>query len=276
MSPSTPVAAPTWPPVGPTGIAPGAADLAERVRQLSATASIEYWKLGTEEEGLDFSEIAFVAETLSDGLPVFVKIGGPCARADMRQAAGVGARGLLAPMIESAFALRRFVEGSEDVLGAAAFAPGPGYVRRGINLETGTAYAVLDALLAEPAAARLDFFNVGRSDLASSLGVRVESAHMTDVVRDIGRRVRATGRPIFVGGAVTSATLAPLFAVQAIDGFQTRFLAFRCEGVRHVDETVRLALEVEVALLHVLAERFPARADEHLRRAHVVAGRLAV
>jgi hypothetical protein len=239
--------------------------------QLAATeqaAHIEYFKMGTEEEGLDFGEIFFVREILPTGTNIVVKIGGPCARADIRQAREVGACGLVAPMVESTYGLFRYVEAVEQIFGAGR------PLRIGINLETVTAWRKLPDLLATPAAKRLTFMNIGRSDLAASLGHRVTDEATHDAVCDIVRQVLAFGLPVMVGGNVTVGSLRPLVERVQLTGFQTRCLAFALNADTDLDEVVHHALRLEIALMRVLAARFPDRAAEHLGRLHVATARL--
>jgi len=242
----------------------------ESLSQVRKSSDLHYFKLGTEEEGLDFNEIEFIREALPRDVAIYVKIGGPCARGDLRQAASVGAAGIVAPMVESVYALWHFIEAATK-----AFAQAPGRVQLGINIETKTAVAVLPDMLAHAAAKRLDFTNIGRSDLAGSLGCQVDQPSMHDVVCAVVEQVHAAGIPIQVGGQVTLRTLAPILARTRIDGFHTRFLGFGPPDPATLPAEVDGALGLEMALLRLLAARFPARAAEHLARAHVTATRRA-
>ena len=227
---------------------------------------IAYFKLGTEEEGLGFDEIAFIREVAPTSIDVVVKIGGPCARNDMRQARLLGAAGLVGPMIESAYALRHFVEAAHEEF--------PGAVHLGINLETSTAVGALDEFLASKASRELTFINIGRSDLSASYGWAVGDAAMHEVVCDVAARVRAAGIPIHIGGKVTVATIAPVMARVGLDGYHTRFLAFGPPAEAPPDTVVPLALRLEIALLQLLASRFEDRAEAHLSRARITAARI--
>ena len=241
-------------------------DFDEAVGRVQAHTPIAYFKLGTEEEGLGFDEIAFIREVAPASVDVVVKIGGPCARNDMRQASRLGAAGLVGPMIESAYALRHFVEAAHEEFPAAR--------HLGINLETISAVRALDDFLALPAVRSLTFINIGRSDLAGSLGLAVGDAAMHEVVCDVAARVRAAGIPIHVGGKVTVGTLGPVMKRVGLDGYHTRFLAFGAPEVAPPQTVVPLALRLEIALLRLLAGRFEERAEAHLERARITASRL--
>lgn len=233
--------------------------------------TIEYLKLGTEDEALDFDEIRYLREVSPRDVGIAVKIGGPCACADIRQAGFVGAMGLVAPMVESPYALRSYIKSTELVLGEEA----AGRMLRGFNLETISAYERLGDLLAEPAAKKLSFVNVGRSDLSASFGTVVADPKIRDVTVDIARRVSAAGLPIHVGGKVTRETLGPVLERIDLDGVHTRFMSFSTPTLDAIETTVRTVLEFEIELLRLLGTRFAHRAGEHLARAEETARRLA-
>lgn len=251
----------------PNAVAAAAAHLSDALVSLCRDTSLQYLKLGTEEESLDFLEIEAIIKLQPKGVFSVAKIGGPCARGDIRQAQRLGVQGIVGPMVESVYALQRFVAAVD-----AYFGPDES-IRRGINIETYQAFEVLPELLADPSAKRLSFINIGRSDLAGSMNASVGDPEVRDVVCSIVEQVRAAGIPVYIGGRVTSATLQPVLDRVSIDGFHTRFLAFK-GPVENVDSVVVRALETEILLLQYLAALFPHRADEHLSRVQETARRL--
>lgn len=238
-------------------------DRIEAARALGLAA----FKLGTEEEGLATDEVRWLAARIPAGIGCMVKIGGPCARADLRLAGEVGATAVVAPMIESPFAMRRFLEAADEDLG-----PGGEQVARAFNLETGQALAQLDAILDVAGPGRLGFVNIGRSDLGASLGYQVGDAALHDIVADAILRLQARGLPVHVGGKVTRATLQPLLAKAPFPMFHTRFLAFDI-GPR-VGEAIDAALHIELGLLDALASQFARNAQDHRARADEIRRRL--
>ncbi len=252
---------------------PNAADtaavhLSEALVALHRDTSLQYLKLGTEEESLDFMEIEAIVKLQPEGVFSVAKIGGPCARGDIRQAQRLGVQGIVGPMIESVYALQRFVAAVD------AYFDSDEQIRRGINIETHKAYEALPELLADPASKRLSFINIGRSDLAGSMKAKVDDPEVRDVVCSIVEQVRAAKIPVYIGGRVTSATLQPVLERVSIDGFHTRFLAFRAPII-DVDSVVRRALETEILLLQYLSALFPHRAEEHLARVRETTRRLS-
>ena len=255
-------------------VSPPPPDLSARLARLLAALrdrqGLVYLKLGTEAEALDFDEIAAlsaIAAGLGPSVPVVGKIGGPEARNDLLQFHLRGAAGFVAPMVESPYALRIFVDA------VAAVVPAHPKPLLGINIETALAVDQLDLMLQEPAAASLDFVNVGRSDLAASMGApAVDHPDVTDATVRVIERVQAAGLGGHVGGCATPATLAPVLARVRPDGFHTRFLAF--DNAEH--DTVVEALRAEIALLELLAARDPARSALHTARIATTRKRMPV
>lgn len=237
---------------------------------LARRAGLAAVKLGTEEEALGNDEILWLRQVLPADLDVILKIGGPCARADLRLAADIGAQAVIAPMVESVFALRRFVEAADIELGPRAASTAYAF-----NLETTQAVAHLDAMLDSPWAKRLAFVNIGRTDLAASLGWTVGDPRLDEVVASCIARLHAKGLEVHVGGRVTQATLLPLLHLQAFEGFHTRMLAFAIRDHAQAAQAIDQGLALERMLLDRLADRFPGRAHVHRDRAVEVLRRLA-
>ncbi len=238
-------------------------DRIEAARALGLAA----FKLGTEEEGLATEEVRWLAAGIPAGIGCIVKIGGPCARADLRLAGEVGATAVVAPMVESPFAMRRFLEAADEDLGS-----GGAQVARAFNLETAQALAQLDAILDVAGPGRLGFVNIGRSDLGASLGYQVGDAALHEIVAKAILHLQARGLPVHVGGKVTRATLKPLLAKAPFPMFHTRFLAFDI-GPR-VGEAIDAALHIELGLLDALAGQSARYAPDHRARADEIRRRL--
>jgi hypothetical protein len=247
------------------------ADFEGRLARLRERHPLKYFKLGTEVEALSFEEIDFTRDALPADVGIYVKIGGPGAANDIRVLGGIGVQGLIAPMIESPYGLLNFVQAVD-----AALEPRQAEaIVKGINLETVTCYRQFEAIAAQPSFARLGFCNIGRSDLAASMDRKVSDPEVLQAVADLVHACRQRRMGIHVGGQVTGPTLEPVLAAERPDGFHTRFLAFACTGtLAEVAATVAAALDLEIAYLALLAERFPSAAKLHLHRRQVTGERL--
>jgi hypothetical protein len=142
------------------------------------------------------SEAAFAAR---NALPFLVKIGGCEAKSDMRFLTMIGVRSIVAPMIESAFAMRKYQE----------MLPDGAFDHVGVTIETIDAVRRIDEILG--AGVKLTEVTVGRSDLTASYGGRsVDCEETVAMVKTVARAARLRGLPTTMGGSVNSETIALL------------------------------------------------------------------
>ena len=90
--------------------------LRERLLQLKEKSALIAFKTGTEVEDMGFDEIAFLRELSKKILPLHVKIGGAEARNDIRELSSLEVDCLIAPMIESPYALKNYIQTLKDIL----------------------------------------------------------------------------------------------------------------------------------------------------------------
>lgn len=149
-----------------------------------------------EAEGLSRNQAAAeAAYAASNGLPYLVKIGGCEAKSDMRFLAQIGVRRIVAPMIESAFAMSKYM----DMLDVGAFD------HIGVTIETIDAVERIEALL--DAGKHLTEVTVGRSDLTASFGgAGVDSDETVRMVKTVAAAAKRRGLKFTMGGSVSAGT----------------------------------------------------------------------
>ena len=124
-------------------------------------------KQSFEDEGVLFDDVVKMKRMCdSIGAYVSVKIGGCEAISDINNCLLLDVNGIVAPMVESEFALQKFVEAiisnvDSDIRENMNFY---------INVESKTAYENLDKILSSPSSKLLTGVVVGRSDLTKSFG----------------------------------------------------------------------------------------------------------
>src|SRR5579872_4245370 len=130
-----------------------------------------------EAEGLSRDSVAAEAAFAArKGLPYLVKIGGCEAKSDMRFLLKQGIRSIVAPMIESAFAMSKY----------QAMLPDGGFDHIGATIETVDAVQRIEAIL--DAGEKLTEVTVGRSDLTASYGGSgVDSRETVSMVKTVAR-----------------------------------------------------------------------------------------
>ena len=169
--------------------------LREELEWLRDKYSIVGVKGGTEIEAMTFDDI-YTMRSVSDGiLPMTVKIGGAEARNDIDYMMSIGVDTILAPMIESPYALRNFVRTMETM-------DKDHTCRMAVNIETIFAYNNLTAIFAMSEFEHVHSVTVGRTDLSGSLGMNVDSDRVTEITADIIRRAKQYDKMTSVGGKI--------------------------------------------------------------------------
>jgi hypothetical protein len=162
------------------------------------------------------------------GLGVALKIGGCEAVRDLLEAKQFGARYIIAPMIESPYALKKFIEAKNHVYSADEQLDTEFF----FNLETIGGYRERDRLVADAASDdEVQGVVFGRVDFTGSLGASRDSINdgtVTDYILDVARLCRQHGRALVVGGGVSRDSLAALRTLKAehLTRFETRKVVF--------------------------------------------------
>lgn len=137
-----------------------------------------------ESEGAQLGELMRLKEiTMAVGVDMVVKIGGCEAITDMHQARCLGASHIVAPMIESAFAAKKFLNAIKTV-----FRNNEDRINFLINVETINGAKNFGEICTIENADSLSGLDIGRVDLASSMGLSAEGcndAKVLDVCRDM-------------------------------------------------------------------------------------------
>lgn len=202
-------------------------------------------KVSTEDAGMGYGEIRTVHRLFHDILPIQAKIGGPEARQDMRTVVDVGCRAVVAPMIESAYSLQKFIESLREELGEKLY----GFVGKQINIETETACRNLDKIFALPEISELDQITVGRTDLCRSLGKDPNHPEVMRRVSEVVFAAKERGIQVSIGGRVTPKDAVRLMEVCAPTRLNTRDVGFDPEACGDLEDAVRRILDFELVVL---------------------------
>ena len=178
-----------------------------------------------ESEGARLNELMRLKDIASScGVGIVLKIGGPEAVRDIHDARLIGVSGIVAPMVESPYALQKFLEAiakyvPEEERDDLAFA---------VNVETYQTYQNLDSMLAVPGVLQLKRMTVGRVDLCGSLGLNrneINSDKIFELTKSICEKTRSAGLSPTVGGGISPEAipfLKRLLDEKLIDRFETR------------------------------------------------------
>lgn len=205
--------------------------------------------------------------THAAGLKVALKIGGCEAVSDLLASRLYGVDHIIAPMIETPYALSKYIEAKRKTHGDEAEG-----VRFLFNLETETALRNLDAML-PLARADLDGIVFGRVDFTLSRGLprgAINDRQITDAVLTAARACAAADLELVVGGSVAAAAAPALREIRQVrlDRFETRKIVFdgAVAELPGFEAAVANAVAFELAWLENKRAYYSAIADEDLAR----------
>ena len=247
-------------------------DLRGELEELQRSWGLVAIKTGTEVEDMGFEEIAYLRSITRGLLPLYVKIGGPEARNDMRELVRIGVDGLIAPMIESVYALRKFIQTLEEVLPREVYSQ----IRKGINLETIEGFAQMNSILSAREAGELDQITAARTDLSGSMELSPDDERVLEICSVICARAREQDLSTSVGGAIHPAVAGRIIQLVNPDTMNTRHMVMNCRSAVAAREPalmVRRQLTFEALLYDRLAVISPMRSSAYLERAEVIRSR---
>jgi hypothetical protein len=200
-----------------------------------------------------------------------IKIGGCEAKRDIVDCIDIGCDTIVAPMIESQFALKKFLNSLNQY----------GYNReKGFNLETINAYRCLDELSYE--FNKLDFVTVGRVDFVGSLNKDrnfVNTDEMYDIVENIFIKARENNTKCYLGGAISIESrdfIGKLLHNNLLDKFETRYIIFDCHKINFekFDELLYLANVFELEWLKYVNKKYSLLANKDIQRIQMIEDRI--
>lgn len=185
-----------------------------------------------EAEGTRMDEAMRLKEVVSRaGLDLTIKVGGCEALKDMYDAKTIGVTRIVGPMIETPYAMSKFVHCAQTV-----FPKDQGYnVDFLINVETITAVEKLDEMLAHPASKQIKGIVLGRTDMTGSLGMTkddINSERIFKIAEEVLSKCHARGMECVIGGGVSGDSL-PFFRrlpAGSLHKYETRKVLFQCPG----------------------------------------------
>jgi hypothetical protein len=184
-------------------------------------------------------------------LKVALKIGGCEAIRDLIEARNFGVDYIIAPMIETPYALTKYVAAKDKIYPADE----QGDVSFLFNVETRTGFENLAGMSVEAEKGNTGFV-FGRVDFAGSLGKGreiVNADETMDCVEKVAEEAAARNLELVVGGGVNPDSIAPLRRIRKIrlDRFETRKVIFdgACLEGGDVEKGMEHAIDFELLWL---------------------------
>ncbi|TGX50466.1 aldolase [Sphingomonas gei] len=257
-------------------------DMLKKGRDLYGVVAV---KAEFEAEGTRPDEFLRLLElTRRADLKVALKIGGCEAMSDLLASKLYGVDHVIAPMIETPYALTKFAEARAKTYGA-----NPQGTQFLFNVETEATLRNLDAML-PIAKAELDGIVFGRVDFTLSRGLSRKSINdrqITDAVLRVAQACATNDLTLVVGGSVAVEAGPALREIRSVrlDRFETRKVIFDGSAAESklFEAGIANAVAFELAWLENKRDYYRAIADEDLARIRMIqersgsapAGRLA-
>lgn len=235
-------------------------------------------KTSFEDEGALFNETVRLKEICNQAkTKITLKIGGPEAIRDIKDSTAIGVKGLVGPMVESPFGLKKFVQATkahipEDVLSS---------LQLYVNLETITAMSCADQIMNTVEAESLCGVTVGRVDLVSSMDKDrsfVNSDEVYAMVKKVFVKVKEKGLKACLGGAVSTDSytfLKKLNSDGLLDKFETRYAMFDPSiTLKHLSRALAKAQLFEYEWLKTKHEHYLSYANQDIKRIQMIQDRI--
>ena len=227
----------------------------DRGRQEFGVVSV---KAEFEAEGTRIEELLRLVDiTRSAQLPLTVKIGGCEAIRDLLESKQIGVRYVVAPMVETSYAVSKFISAKEIVYSKDE-QKDTDFL---FNLETKTGFdnriALFEEISANPG---VDGVVFGRVDFVGSLGWprnKINSQETTDFVLEISKLCKIYDKQLVIGGGVSIESIEAIRQIHNIklNRFETRKVIFDADKALDSDIELGLLNAVHFELLWLVNKR---------------------
>lgn len=229
-------------------------------------------KLSFEDEGALLNEMITMRYITSKlNIDLTIKIGGSEAKRDINDCIDLNCDKIVAPMIESDFALYKYIETIKN----------SNYNGKiGFNLETIQAYNNLNNMVKY--FDDINFITVGRSDLSCSLGKDknyVDNEEIYNIVKNVFIECKKYNKNCYMGGNLTINSkdfIIKLKNENLIDKFESRYIIFNIKefNIDMFDEIIKLATKFEIEWLKYIRNRYLYNADKNINRIKIMEERI--
>lgn len=236
------------------------------LRELKNEHGVIGVKAEFEAEGARKDELIMLRDLIESvgDLKFIVKIGGCEAVHDLDQCKLLNATGVMAPMIETPFAMQKFKKAFTKVYGEQS------EVERIINAETKTCLSFFDEILRQ-GEEFLTGVTVGRSDLSASMGItrnNIESESIFEATREFSMKAKAKGLVTNFGGNIGVDSVPFIVKMYPyIDRFETRkVVLLKNDNPEFLRNAIRQALSFELLYLKFKSDYYTRMAKEDIER----------
>lgn len=223
------------------------------------------------DELVKLNEIVFRAD-----LDIYIKIGGCEAVRDLEQCRILGAKGVMAPMIETPFAMKKFIGAIKRVYTKEEMEQ-MYYI---FNAETVTGYNNLDEILKVDGIDLIHSIAVGRVDFTASLGYGrdyINSEKIMKYTRIMLEKARKHSIMAGMGGGISPEAIPVIKQLgDVLEKFETRKVVFGYTEDLDIKKGLELAMEFEILYLKNKATLYEKMALDDVERIKMMEKRLEI
>ncbi len=206
------------------------------------------------------------------GLELCVKIGGCEAKTDIAFCKSIGVDKIVAPMIESKFALTKFIESVVNIDNIKFY----------INIESHQAQSIIEDILDSPSSKLLSGIVVGRSDMIKSYGFTKENTDsymMNHILKNVFTEARKYNLDTIMGGNISpksSGIIKKLYKNKLLKSIETRnvIIQLNDDNVEDISNVIKKSLLFESDWLKYKANLYNTIGQEYLNRSKVIIERI--
>jgi hypothetical protein len=229
-------------------------ELYEQIVYLRKSFGLVGIKAEFEAEGSTFRDLVRLRRlTAMADAPLYLKIGGAEAVRDIKDSLELGVDGLIVPMIESEFALKKFIDAYKSIYKNSK-------IKLSINIETETAIDRIEDILQLANENNIDNITLGRTDLSASYmssNITPDTDQIYDLISYIGYKTVDFGMDFTVGGSIGSRTInvfkKNLDIIKYVKNIETRKVILPREIMINKDQALNEALKFEE--LYILSKK---------------------
>ena len=228
-------------------------EMIEILKKLKSDYGVIEIKAEFEAEGSRMEELMRLKDVASSvNLPIILKIGGAEAVTDIYNGIILGVEGLIAPMVETSYAVSKYLE----VIDKLIQPDNRDKIDFAINIETISAFENIEKILQLENINILNSITFGRSDFVQSMGLSKSEVN-SDIVFEYVRRVailaKQKGLEFAMGGNITKSSIdfvKKLYIEDLITKYETRKVVFKSSFIeKNPEEGIELALKFELLWL---------------------------
>jgi len=247
-------------------------ELLKELKELKNKYNVVGIKSSFEDEGVQFNELIRLKQLCNlSNIVLNIKIGGCEAISDINNSLLIDSDGIVAPMVESPFALEKFITSVNNNV--------PPQLRKKINffinVESRTAYDNISEILNSDYCKYLTGIVVGRSDLTKSFGLTKENVNddeIYNIVKEIFTEAKHYKLMTIMGGNISVKSkdfVKSLYDKKLLDKIETRNIIFKLNknNTNNLEEAVKKALSFESLWLRTKSSYYMNIGNSYLNRA---------